>query len=110
MSWAKIYLDSHLKAEKSRFIFIFIIFSKVFSAKTERGFPVSTIDRDKVEALKISIAEVGLLEPIDVLEVDGQIYGFSGCHRYQAHEEMGKPTIKCRVHKATKQVLRYHMM
>lgn len=63
-----------------------------------------------MEALKISIEDVGLMEPIDVLEVDGQIYGFSGCHRYQAHEEMGKPTIKCRVHKATKQVLRYHMM
>ena len=50
------------------------------------------------------------MEPIDVLEVDGVIYGFSGCHRFQAHKELGKETIMCRVRKATPQVLRYHMM
>lgn len=30
-----------------------------------------------------SIQEIGLQEPIDVLEVDGKYYGFSGCHRYE---------------------------
>lgn len=30
-----------------------------------------------------SIEEVGLQEPIDVLEVEGQLYGFSGCHRFE---------------------------
>ena len=31
----------------------------------------------------LSIEEVGLKEPIDVLEVEGKYYGFSGCHRYE---------------------------
>ncbi len=30
-----------------------------------------------------SIQGIGLQEPIDVLEVEGKIYGFSGCHRYE---------------------------
>jgi hypothetical protein len=47
---------------------------------------------------------------IDVLLVDGQYYGFSGCHRYEAHQRLGLPTIKCRVRKANKQVLKMHMM
>lgn len=36
-----------------------------------------------------SIEEVGLHEPIDVLEVDGQYYGFSGCHRFEASAGAG---------------------
>ena len=36
-------------------------------------------------------------EPIDVLEVDGRYYGFSGCHRYEAHVKLGRETIRCRV-------------
>ena len=67
-------------------------------------------DQEKVEVLKKSIQEIGLLEPIDVLEVEGVYYGFSGCHRFQAHQELGKETILCRVRKATPQVLKYHMM
>ena len=83
-----------------------------------KSLPISLIRRplprsnnqEKVEILKKSIQEIGLLEPIDVLEVDGQYYGFSGCHRFQAHQELGKETILCRVRKATPQILRYHMM
>ena len=56
-----------------------------------------------------SIAEDGLLEPIDVLEVEGRYYGFSGCHRYEAHQLLGKETIKCRVRRAPRSVLRAHM-
>jgi len=41
-------------------------------------------DPAKVAALMESIKEIGQQEPIDVLEVDGQYYGFSGCHRYEA--------------------------
>ena len=48
-------------------------------------------------------------EPIDVLEVDGRYYGFSGCHRYEAHVKLGRETIKCRVIKATKQALNMHL-
>ena len=51
-----------------------------------------------------------LLEQIDVLEVDGQLYGFSGCHRYEAHQVLGRETILCRIRKGSKTTLRMHMM
>ena len=68
-----------------------------------------TTDRAKVISLANSIAEEGLLEPIDVLEVEGRYYGFSGCHRYEAHQLLEKETIKCRVRRAPRSVLRAHM-
>eukprot|EP00891_Asterochloris_glomerata_P004777 jgi/Astpho2/4777/Aster-00322 len=67
-------------------------------------------DQDKVHALMLSIEEVGLKEPIDVLEVEGKYYGFSGCHRYEAFQRLGKETIPCRVRKANRSTLRMHMM
>ncbi len=66
-------------------------------------------DSAKVAALMESIAEVGQLEPIDVLEVDGQYYGFSGCHRYEACQKLGKETILARVRKAPRAVLKMHL-
>lgn len=66
-------------------------------------------DQAKVAALVESITEAGLLEPIDVLEVDGVIYGFSGCHRYEAHVKLGRETILCRVRKATRKTLEMHL-
>lgn len=66
-------------------------------------------DPEKVKALMASIAEIGLQEPIDVLEVDGQYYGFSGCHRYEACSRLGHDTIKCNVRKAPRSVLRHHL-
>ncbi|MBF2077059.1 MAG: ParB N-terminal domain-containing protein [Synechococcales cyanobacterium T60_A2020_003] len=66
-------------------------------------------DPDKVQALMESIREIGLQEPIDVLEVDGQYYGFSGCHRYEACSRLGHETILCRVRRAPKSVLRMHI-
>ena len=66
-------------------------------------------DPDKVQSLMESIAEIGLQEPIDVLEVEGVYYGFSGCHRYEACTRLGHETIKCRVRKAPKSVLRHHL-
>ena len=66
-------------------------------------------DQAKVAALMASIAEIGLQEPIDVLEVEGRYYGFSGCHRYEAHVRLGAETIKCRVRRATPEVLKMHM-
>jgi sulfiredoxin len=41
--------------------------------------------------------------------VDGKIYGFSGCHRFEAHVKLGRDTIKCRVIRATQQSLDMHM-
>jgi sulfiredoxin len=66
-------------------------------------------DQAKVAALMESIERCGLLEPIDVLEVEGKIYGFSGCHRYEAHVKLGKETILCRVRRATRETLAMHL-
>jgi uncharacterized ParB-like nuclease family protein len=68
-----------------------------------------TNDKRKVAALMESIKEIGLQEPIDILEVDGQYYGFSGCHRYEACQGLGHRTIRCKVRKAPKSVLRMHL-
>ncbi|TBR61045.1 chromosome partitioning protein ParB [Mastigocladus laminosus UU774] len=66
-------------------------------------------DPNKVQALMESITEIGQQEPIDVIEVDGQFYGFSGCHRYEACQRLGKETILARVRKAPKSVLMKHL-
>lgn len=66
-------------------------------------------DQAKVVALMESIQEIGLQEPIDVLEVEGQYYGFSGCHRYEACSRLGHETILCNVRRAPKSVLRMHL-
>jgi uncharacterized ParB-like nuclease family protein len=77
-------------------------------ANIRRPLPRQT-DVEKVKMLMDSIAQEGLREPIDVLEVDGQYYGFSGCHRYEAHQRLGKETIKCRVRRAPRSVLQKHL-
>jgi uncharacterized ParB-like nuclease family protein len=66
-------------------------------------------DQTKVATLMESIAQIGLQEPIDVLEVDGQFYGFSGCHRYEACSRLGHETILCRVRRAPRSVLQRHL-
>ncbi|MEM9543529.1 MAG: sulfiredoxin [Cyanobacteria bacterium P01_E01_bin.42] len=66
-------------------------------------------DPEKVRVLMESIAAEGLHEPIEVLEVEGKYYGFSGCHRFEAHQRLGKETIKCRVRRATPSVLKRHL-
>ena len=66
-------------------------------------------DPNKVVALMESIQEIGQQEPIDVLEVDGQYYGFSGCHRFEACQRLGQETILARVRKAPRAVLKMHL-
>ncbi|KAK4858235.1 hypothetical protein QYF36_013130 [Acer negundo] len=66
-------------------------------------------DATKVKELMDSIQEIGLQVPIDVIEVDGAYYGFSGCHRYEAHQRLGLPTIRCKVRRGTKETLRHHL-
>ncbi|XP_062026370.1 sulfiredoxin, chloroplastic/mitochondrial-like, partial [Rosa rugosa] len=68
-----------------------------------------TNDPVKVQELMDSISEIGLQVPIDVLEVDGDYYGFSGCHRYEAHQCLGLPTIRCKIRRGTKETLRHHL-
>ena len=57
-------------------------------AQIRRPFPRQN-NQVKVRALMRSIREVGLQEPIDILEVNGKYYGFSGCHRYEACTKLG---------------------
>lgn len=66
-------------------------------------------DQTKVAALMESIQEIGLQQPIDVLEVDGKYYGFSGCHRFEACTKLGHETIRCNVRKAPRSVLMKHL-
>lgn len=66
-------------------------------------------DQVKVAALMESIQKIGLQEPIDVLEVDGEYYGFSGCHRYEACTRLGHSTIRCKVRRASKSILKMHL-
>lgn len=66
-------------------------------------------DPAKVRSLMESIEQIGQQEPIDVLEVDGIYYGFSGCHRFEACQKLGLETIKCRVRRATPAVLKLHL-
>ena len=77
-------------------------------SQIRRPLPRQT-DPEKVNQLMQSIAEEGLREPTDVLEVDGQHYGCSGCHRFAAHQRLGKETILCRVRRAPKSVLAKHI-
>ncbi|MBL6800050.1 MAG: ParB N-terminal domain-containing protein [Synechococcus sp. BS307-5m-G37] len=67
------------------------------------------LDEAKVEALMASIAQEGLREPIDVLEVKGQLWGFNGCHRVAAHERLGLSTIRARIRQATPRDLNLHL-
>jgi sulfiredoxin len=77
-------------------------------ASIRRPLPRQT-DPEKVKDLMESIAREGLHEPIEVLEVDGQYYGFSGCHRFEAHQRLGQETILCRVRRAPQAVLAKHL-
>jgi uncharacterized ParB-like nuclease family protein len=77
-------------------------------AQIRRPLPRAT-DPTKVEALMESIARIGQQEPIEVLEVDGKYYGFSGCHRFEACQRLGKETIRCRIRRAPHSVLAAHL-
>jgi sulfiredoxin len=68
-----------------------------------------SLDEAKVSALMESIAREGQKEPIDVLEVEGQLWGFNGCHRVAAHERLGLTAIRARVRRANADTLRLHL-
>ena len=67
------------------------------------------LDDQKVEDLMASIREEGLQEPIELLEVNGQLWGFNGCHRVAAHERLGMSTIRARIRQVTARDLNLHL-
>ena len=71
--------------------------------------PSDVLTKIKLKALMASICEQGLHEPIDLLEVDGQLWGFNNCHRFAAHERFGLPTIRARIGQATSRDLNLHI-
>ena len=69
----------------------------------------SELDEEKVEYLMNSIIQEGLQTPIDLLENDGKLYGFNGCHRYTATKRLGYKTIPARIRQVDDQTLQMHL-
>ena len=70
----------------------------------------SLIDEGKVVDLMKSISEIGLLEPVDLIEFEGKLYGFNGCHRYTAHKRLGWTTIQANIRHVDRATFRLHLM
>ena len=70
----------------------------------------SVIDEDKVAELMRSISEIGLREPVDLIEFEGKFYGFNGCHRYTAHKRLGRKTIEANIRQVDRATFRLHLM
>ncbi|WP_415410244.1 sulfiredoxin [Synechococcus sp. A10-1-5-9] len=68
------------------------------------------IDEAKVTRLMESIREIGLQEPIDLLEMEGKLYGFNGCHRFTAHKRLGLDTIKANIRQVDRATFRLHLL
>ena len=70
----------------------------------------SVLDETKVSHLMESIQAIGLQEPVDLLEFNGQLYGFNGCHRTTAHQRLGLETIQANVRQVNRATFRLHLM
>ena len=70
----------------------------------------SLIDEGKVVDLMKSISEIGLQEPVDLIEFEGKFYGFNGCHRYTAHKRLGRTTIEANIRHVDRATFRLHLM
>lgn len=70
----------------------------------------SLIDEGKVVDLMESISEIGLQEPVDLIEFEGKFYGFNGCHRYTAHKRLGRTTIEANIRHVDRATFRLHLM
>ena len=70
----------------------------------------SVIDEDKVAELMRSISEIGLREPVDLIEFEGKFYGFNGCHRYTAYKRLGRTTIEANIRQVDRATFRLHLM
>ena len=70
----------------------------------------SVIDENKVAELMRSISEIGLREPVDLIEFEGKFYGFNGCHRHTAHKRLGRTTIEANIRQVDRATFRLHLM
>ena len=70
----------------------------------------SLVDEGKVVDLMKSISEIGLQEPVDLIELEGKFYGFNGCHRYTAHKRLGRTTIEANIRHVDRATFRLHLM
>lgn len=75
------------------------------------------VDEKKVESLANTLNNPeteSLVPPIDVLWIKGSeggdyYYCFGGCHRYTAHQRLGKPYIKAKLIRSTMADLKFYL-
>lgn len=70
----------------------------------------SEVDEEKLDYLMNSIIQEGIREPIDLLEYDGKLYGFNGCHRYTAIKRLGYTEIPARIRKVDQKTFNLHFV
>jgi uncharacterized ParB-like nuclease family protein len=71
--------------------------------------PIScAVDEDVLDYIMNSIVQEGIREPIDLVEYDGRLYGFNGCHRCTAADRLGYTEIPARVKQIDQQTFNSH--
>jgi len=61
----------------------------------------SVLEPETIDEMKTSIEDVGILQPLQVLDVDGQLILLDGYHRLVAAKELGKLEVPCIVRKGS---------
>ncbi|RZF37936.1 hypothetical protein LSTR_LSTR005436 [Laodelphax striatellus] len=75
------------------------------------------VNNEKVESIMKTLQnanESSKVPPIDVLWIKGReggdyYYSFGGCHRYEAHKRLSRPTIQAKLVKSAVEDLRHYL-